>query len=80
MMITTPSTPVMASRYSASNCPAAPATTPVMTKTAAKPSTKSEAPASIRPRRDDPSTTSAAPKPVAYEVARQQRHHAGREK
>jgi hypothetical protein len=42
-----------------------PATTPVDTKTTAKPSTKSEVPASIRPRALLPSITSAAPRPVA---------------
>ncbi len=64
-MTTTPSTRLITSRYSFSARPADPATTPVTTKTTAKPSTNSDAPASIRPRRADPSTTSAAPSPVA---------------
>ena len=61
----TPSTREMITRCSARARPAEPATTPVITKITAKPSTNSEAPASIRPRRAVPSTTSAAPSPVA---------------
>jgi hypothetical protein len=64
---TTPSTREMITRCSASARPAEPATTPVVTKITANPNTNNEAPASIRPRRPVPSTTSAAPSPVAYE-------------
>ena len=57
----------MASAYVSTRTPTLPITAPVTTKTTAMPSTKSDVPASMRPRRRVPSTTSAAPRPVAYE-------------
>ena len=65
--ISTPSTRVIASAWLSTSTPALPITAPVTTNTAAIPRTNSDVPASIRPRRRVPSTTSAAPSPVAYE-------------
>ena len=66
-MVSRPSTTVMARRHSTSQAPKAPESAPSETKTAAKPSTKSSDPASIRPRWEAaaPSASSAPDNPVA---------------
>ena len=77
-MVRQPSTIVIGRSYSKNHSPTPPIRAPKETKTKENPSTNSSDPASIRPRLASAEVGAGEPGRVG-EVARQQRHHAGRE-